>query len=677
VVRCVLGGTRQSADLNSEQAWLSSEAAGSFSAAATPPGLVPIEEAAHGGSNEFADVNAAACAGNTCVVGGSYTDAQGDELPFVDRAAGRSFRAAQTLPGMLPFLEKLGPSPVAGLIDGISCRATGACAVVGEAETTAQTDGSINSSGLYSTVVDPGAVATPKRIGFSLATKTANALSFVGSTVSAQGLTTMLLTDGTNYEISALGPGGLSTDTLVPVSGSFAIADASEGDLVSCWSAGNCYAVGQALTVTDAFGDTNSVLFSAQETNGSWGAEAAIPGSEGGANGSLSITQLSCASAASCALAGEGQFGSAGLSVFILPMTGRQWGTVEPLTGLDVYTGSQANSDLSDAFGLSCATTCTLTGEFLNAANNEQPFVATGGPGSLSTARPLVLPGTSGVDFQVSALNCPSSSSCRIAGEVFDKTAKVWVPAVTTETTKRWSAALEIPGAKAALTGPSAGQYAIGVLPYLTCPTANACEGVVLLESQSATRVYTSTLTGAKWSTIAPVPGWSSIADSFPLGYSLLGLACASAGDCVLAGSGGVNFGISNPTDLAFASSELKGKWSPTALLRANPAAKGATLFEAEAVGCSVKGACDVFGTYDLVYDQAQAGFELWRWAPIDVVVVQRSGPFWSAPVDLTTQLPGDVRPSAVSCTVGQCTLIATRWTIASGEQAVVSNVGG
>ncbi len=676
--RCVVGGSAGSDTSNLVQAWIASSTSGSITTAEFPPGLAGLEAAAGGGPNEAADVTTAACVANVCVAGGSYTDAQGDVLPFVDRAAGSMFRAVQTFPGMIDFLESAESSPVSGVIDDISCAATGACVVVGEADGTSSSAAEV-SAGLYTAEVSPSSIGAPTSVAGSLAGPSTGALSFVARSASSQGPTSLLLTDGSTYEAATVRPSGISTPVPISVSGSFSFGDDSEGDLISCWSPGNCVAIGLASTITDAYGDATTIAYSAREANGSWRPEEAIPGTEGSFDSSLSLTQLSCSSAATCVIAGEGQFGNSGLSVFVLPMTGGKWGSVHELTGLDTYAGSQANGDLSDASAVDCSTStsCTLAGMFLDPANEEQPFVVVGRPGSLSHAAPLGLPDTASTDFTISTLSCPASSACWLAGEEYDKSAKAWVPAVTSRTSKGWSAPVEIPGAKGAVAAASSTGYAAGQLPFLSCQSASACEAVVLVSSSAQTHVFTSSLKGSKWSTIAPVPDWSKTATAFSQGYNLIGLACASPGNCVLAASGAVSFGLDVPTDLAFASTETSGVWSATSVLSADPAAKGATLFEAQQVGCSASGACDVFGTYDMVYDRASIGEEEWQWAPEDVAVLQWDGSSWSSPVDLTAQVPGDVRPSEVSCTAGQCTMVATRWSVAGGEQSVVSTVGG
>lgn len=677
---CVIGGSEGSLASNASQAWAATSVDGDFGPIEVPPGLAAIEDSAGGGGAEAsADVTAASCAGAVCVAGGSFQDGNGDDVPFTVRAAATGMRPAEVAPGMLTFMQDVSgqPGSIYGGLDGLSCASTGTCTAVGEVDWSDPTTGSIDSAGLFEMTVGAAATGAPTSLAFSEPQGGADGFSLLSTSTSATS-SALLLSNGATYEEVALTPTGPGTPSSFDVSGSFSPGGDSEGDAISCWAQGDCVAVGLVEDGTDEFGNPAYAIYAAQEQSGTWQPEEVI-----GSADSIDVDQLTCPSADLCVLVGQGQFASDGLSAFVLRESDGQWGSIEPITGLSTYTGSQPNGAISQIDDVDCpsSTWCAVSGTYLNASDTQVPFVSTGAPSRLDVGVPLVLPGTKPANFQPSAMSCSAIGACRIAGSVLDRTGD-W-PAVTTETHRGWSRPVTIPGVAGAIASAPAGlAYPDADVAFLDCPPQGACEAIVLVIYAEAyigeprAFVYTSALRGGTWTDVRAMPGFlAATAPFLDGGWDLLGLACSSPGNCVMAGTGTVEFGIQTPTDLAFASVESHGTWTRTSIIAADPGAHGAMFYEAATVGCEPDGPCDLFGSYELVYSQQLGGgVEEWSWAPIEDAAIQWDGDAWSSPVDLAT---GDVMPGSVACSVGQCTLLSTSFALLGGEQAVVSTIDG
>jgi hypothetical protein len=140
---------------------------------------------------------------------------------------------------------------------------------------------------------------------------------------------------------------------------------------VSCATPGNCSAGG---FYQDAA--YNSQAFVVNETGGSWGTAAEVPGSaalDQGSPGAM-VVSLSCAAAGDCSAGGAYTDASDLQQAFVVNETGGTWGTAEEVPG----TGALNAGGLAGTQWVSCAPagSCSAAGSYTNANMNVQVFVA-------------------------------------------------------------------------------------------------------------------------------------------------------------------------------------------------------------------------------------------------------------------------------------------------------------
>lgn len=188
--------------------------------------------------------------------------------------------------------------------------------------------------------------------------------------------------------------------------------------------------------------------------------------------------------------------------------------------------------------------------------------------------------------FTVTAIACPATADCALAGADFDAVSKrSEVSVVATKSQGTWTTTqLPLP--------PGSGSGESMELDGLTCPRAGNCVGVGEISTENsanngAPQPLIAALQGGTWTVaLAPLPADASTS---PVAANLADVACTAPGSCVAVGAYLPASGGWRPLIETLAN----GNWTPgTASL---PADSG-SFVELHAVACPAPGSCVAVG---------------------------------------------------------------------------------
>jgi hypothetical protein len=384
---------------NAQQAFVASEADGSWGAAQEVPGTAALNQA---GNATITSVSCAA-AGN-CSAGGYYVNGSGDYQALVVSEADGSWGTAEEVPG----LAALDQGEYAQ-VTSVSCGAAGNCSAGGYYDNSSrdglafvvsEADGSWGTAeevpGLAA--LDQGEYAQVTSVSCGAAGNCSAGGAYDSSSNQQQAFV-VSETDGswgTAQEVpgtAALNQGG--------------IADISS---VSCATAGNCSAGGFYIDST-----AKQQAFVVSESGGQWGAAQQVPGTAAlNQNGGAQVFSVSCNSTGNCG-AGGVYDGSNDGQAFVVSEVDGSWGTAQEVPGL-------AALDLGGIAGItsvSCgaAGNCSAGGQY-GSVGNTQAFVVSETDGTWGTVQEV--PGTGvlnqGGDATITSLSCAAAGSCSAGG---------------------------------------------------------------------------------------------------------------------------------------------------------------------------------------------------------------------------------------------------------------------
>jgi Bacterial Ig-like domain (group 3) len=240
---------------------------------------------------------------------------------------------------------------------------------------------------------------------------------------------------------------------------------------------------------------------------------------------------------------------------------------------------------------------------------------------------------------QVSAVSCASPGNCAAAGNIHIQTGPIgnntqtYEAFVLQETGGRWQQARMIPG--------------MTEITRLACPAAGDCTGAGVAGPLSADcpgDIYGScpaavlTEKNGSWGTPHQVV---TAAQARTTQSSVNALSCASAGNCVAAGSIG---------EQTMVIQEKNGAWSAPGQLPGVPAVKNGGGAAVTALACPAAGDCDAGGYYDTAADGKQLGF-----------VATEAGGRWGRPQLISS---GDI--GLITCfSAGSCAGLVNSWNAA------------
>jgi hypothetical protein len=299
---------------------------------------------------------------------------------------------------------------------------------------------------------------------------------------------------------------------------------------VSCASAGNCSAVGSYV---DSSGAIQGLLL--VETAGSWatGVEAALPADAVAADAFLE--SVSCASAGNCSAVGEytnTSFDSGGL---LLTETAGSWATG---VAVSVPANALALGEVSLS-SVSCASAanCSAVGTYLGSAHESQGLLLTKTAGTWGTGVEAALPATAKTAYPgwgvfLGSVSCASAGNCSAVGSYFNDGGGT-DGLVLNETAGSWATGIE-----QELPANAHTQHVVS-LADVSCPSLASCGAVgSYWDGSSNNQGLLVTETGGLWGTggEAALPA-NAVTNTETQFVELYSVSCASAENCTAGGS--------------------------------------------------------------------------------------------------------------------------------------------
>lgn len=362
---------------------------------------------------------------------------------------------------------------------------------------------------------------------------------------------------------------------------------------MTCWSGGNCVAVGTYLDHIN-----RSRVFVQDEVNGTWMPTSSATGTDAQAGGAV-VSAVSCGGPGDCV--GIGGIGGAS---FIEEEVSGTWRPMRSVPGLSASIASQLLVVDCPAPG-----SCTAAGQYESSSGIEETFTTSETGGTWSTYKLMdgsaslgVSPSGAFAAATPDAISCSDANSCAVggyvsnynsdtAGYIYGEVGGLWEPA-TLETS----------------TTPAGLNYQFsGVVSTVSCHIAGSCvAGGYYQDASGAQQALLVTQSGSKWSeeelpgtAALNVSGGITFAGGITLGAALTSISCASAGNCTAIGY----YGDATAVEQGFVATESSGTWSPAAPLPglaalnagASHSNSGAT---PSAVSCPTYGNCSIVGDY-------------------------------------------------------------------------------
>jgi hypothetical protein len=359
---CSAGGYYTDAS-GRQQAFVVSEAAGTWGTAAEVPGTAALNQ-----GNPGAAIGSLSCSSvGNCSAGGYYADASGRQQAFVVSETGGTWGTAAEVPGTAA-LNAGGHAATSS----VSCAAGGCSA--GGYYASSTTDGIpvtqafvvSETGGSWGTAAEVPGTAALNGGGYAVISSVSCATA---GNCSAGGEYTDSTPATEAFVVSETG-GSWGTAAEVPGIAALNQRRLAQVNSVSCPTAGNCVAGGfyqDAAFISQAF--------IVSETGGSWGTAAEVPGTaalDKGSSGAVTIS-VSCAAAGNCSAGGYYTDASDFEQAFVVSETGGSWGTAAEVPGTAVLNaGGQAATQ-----SVSCppAGNCSAGGQYKNANSATEVFV--------------------------------------------------------------------------------------------------------------------------------------------------------------------------------------------------------------------------------------------------------------------------------------------------------------
>ena len=348
---CAAGGSYTAS--KGVRAFVVSEKNGAWGRAMPVPGVAALRGAT-GGS--YVSSVSCASAGN-CTAGGSYSGTGYGQLFVVSEKDGTWGRAIE-----VPGLAAMDAGAPVG-VDSVSCASAGNCAV----------------AGFYGVAPPLAFVVSEKNGSWGKAIEVGGSAALGGVTLTSvscasAGNCAAAGYGGDRYGLGALGPIVVSEKNGI-WGKAIAVPGTSDGSRdaaasVSCWSAGNCVAVGNdAPTVYGPYQG-----FVVREKNGSWGKAIDVPGLAAlNAGGVANVLSVSCESARNCAAGGFYWDSSSHQQAFVVSEHNGWWGKAIEVPG----SGALNTGGSAEVNSMSCTAAgyCAAGGYYTDQSGNNGTFV--------------------------------------------------------------------------------------------------------------------------------------------------------------------------------------------------------------------------------------------------------------------------------------------------------------
>jgi hypothetical protein len=349
------------------------------------------------------------------------------------------------------------------------------------------------------------------------------------------------------------------------------------------------------MAVPDAAGAATAATGAAS----SWGRAIEVPGLGALNKGrNASVSQVSCASAGSCAVGGDYQDGRRHLQGFVASERNGHWGRAIEVPGLAALNKGRSAGVLS----VSCASpgNCAAGGDYQQ--NSSHPYAVTSGDGFVVSerngrwGRAIEVPGLAALNkrryAEVSSVSCASAGNCA-AGGFYRDGSGLYQGFVVSERNGRWGQAIEVPGLGALNKG-GGGQQGTGV-NSVSCASPGNCaaDGSYFSDTAGHQQAFVVSQENGTWGTAQQVAGnlnTSGIAFADTV-------SCGSAGNC----SAGGSYTDGSRNAQAFVVSEVNGTWTAAREVAGRLNTNGAA--SVFSVSCPAAGSCAAGGDFDYDYN--------------------------------------------------------------------------
>jgi len=410
---------------------------------------------------------------------------------------------------------------------------------------------------------------------------------------------------------------------------------------MSCARPGDCTAAG-------VYGHYRQGVFVVSQVRGTWHRAAELPGLAAlNQRGRAAVGDLSCGSRGNCSMTGSYTDGAGHGQAFVASQVGGKWHKAieAPGTGALEAGGSAAIGPVS------CASPgdCTAGGFYRPVPGGAQAFVISQVRGAWGIAAPV--PGLAALNLGgfalITSISCASPGNCTAVGLYRD--GQSTQAFAVSQVNGTWGQAIEVPGTSALNTGGYAAVTAV------SCASAGNCTAIgnVADSGQFAYPFVVSQVNGS-WGSATKIPGMTAL-NSFGAGQGYT-VSCESAGNCVAAGSEGVNNGYDfGGGGKPFVVTQVNGIWGRAQHLpgmkQLNTGIDGAVT----SVSCPAQGNCSAAGYYGV----GTPGDRVYN---LEVFVISESNGAWGR----AREIPGTAtlnkgqfaEVGALSCAAaGKCSL--------------------
>ncbi len=295
---------------------------------------------------------------------------------------------------------------------------------------------------------------------------------------------------------------------------------------VSCWSVGNCVAVGQYPLSNGAVAP-----LIATETSGTWSTGTTVAAPTGAATGKnlyASLDSIWCDVSGNCVASGQYLDAAGKDHLMVSTESSGTWTPATELTDSSAMKSSSFDFVVTDAISCTDDTDCTVVSSVeMTSLVSMRWTEASGTWGSSSTFAAIGKEGS-----LLESITCPSSSFCVAVGA----TGSTEQPAVATDVSGTWSALkiLPLPLLSPATNG--------GALTSVSCSSATECVAVGALTetgTQQLSEATATTWSNGSWSSLEPAltaPAGTGHGDD----VALISVDCLATVPCVAIGGAGV-----------------------------------------------------------------------------------------------------------------------------------------
>jgi hypothetical protein len=293
---------------------------------------------------------------------------------------------------------------------------------------------------------------------------------------------------------------------------------------LSCSSAGNCSA-GGSYTSTAA----HYQAFVVNEVGGTWGDAAAVASLPTlNAGNSANVDSLSCPSNGNCSAGGGYKDSSGHVQLYVVDETGGTWGDAAEVPGS--ATLNAGGSATLSAISCASAGNCSAVGSYKDSSGHTQVYVV--GESSGTWGDTAEVPGTATLNAggmaNLYSVSCASAGNCSAGGYYDDSSGKIDA-FVADENGGSWGSAEVVPGSATLAAG------GLASLTSISCPSAGNCSaGGYYADASGNSQVFVVNEAGGTWGNAGEVPGSATLnADG---SAEVTSVSCSSAGSCSAGG---------------------------------------------------------------------------------------------------------------------------------------------